>query len=322
MAELRYEDKIAEIRRMWAADFAIAANEMTGEYEPHVRIIDGDGEVLDSFNFYWVAENLEVGEDNGKRELTTAEVFDIGVSSTRYRTGFRVDADDWRTHGIGELHRGRVMNLGRRPAITKNRVFWNFLTQGNTGAFGLAYDGQNMFDTDHPAKTLQNSDTTHRNLYALPLTAANFNTVITEMTDYTDTTGMHSGNTWGMTSDGRPNVQVIAGNKYQSTLREIFNNERDSAGASNEFFHTAEWAVSPHLSGVYEDYWFVRCRPVEGNEENKPLLYHEPYAPEFIEVMDLGSKTAFDLHAYEFGVNFRFGYSYYSWMSTAMSTTA
>lgn len=318
--KLRYQQIVAEILRQWRADFSLAAKEVANEYEQLIKRLEPDGHVYDERNFYWISENEELEPDTGKRVYTSAELSKVGVGSDRFRGGFRVDADDFLKPGIANLHRRRVQNLGRRPEITKNRFCWRMLLRGYTAEFGLAHDGQEMFSTDHPGKTLAGNDTSYTNLFDLPLTGENFDFIVTAMLEYTDTTGMHAGNTWDAHPDGRPNVEVIAGQKYKSTLLEIFNTTRNEAGASNKYYNTARYRTSPHLVGDFADFWLVRIDSTSGDEDDRPLLFDEPYEPTLIEVVDPASKSVFDLHAVEFGVNARFGAAYWNWMTTALST--
>ena len=318
--KLRYQNRFAEVLRQWRTDFALAANEVPNEFEAFIKRLEADGNIYDERILYWISENEELQPDTGKRVYSNAELSKVGVGSGRFRGGFRVDADDFMKPGVGDLHRRRIRNLGRRPQITKNRFCWRMMLKGHTAEYGLAHDGQEMFSTDHPGKTLAGTDTSYTNLFDLPLTAENFDFVLTTMLGYTDATGMHAGNTWNMHTDGRPNVEVIAGQKYKSTLLGIFNTTRNEAGATNKYYNTARHRTSPHITGQFEDFWFVRIESTSGDEDDKPLLFDEPYEPQLIEVVDPTSKSAFDLHAVEFGVNARFGAGYWNWMTTALST--
>lgn len=313
---MQHRERVEQAIREWRADFALAANEGSTDYLDLVRMLDSDG-MIRKPNLYWIAEDPMVREDTGVRDETNAQVFNVEVGSKRYRGGFTVDADDWLSADVAELHRERVRNLGKRPNITKNRTVMDMLLKGNTAQYGLAFDEVEMFSASHPGKSLAGAATTYSNLFTDQLDEDAFDLVLQTMQGYTDAEGELYGNEWRM-DEGRPSVQLLVGPKLQATALEITKADRKANGATNIFAGTAEVKVSAHLTGAYDDFWFVRFR-LPGKE---PIAMYEPYSPAFIEVMDPTSKTVYDLHSYKFGCNFRFGLSYWGWPHIAMSTGA
>lgn len=313
---IMHRERVEQAIREWRTDFTIAAGESSTDYLDLVRMLDSDG-LIRKKNLYWIAEDPFVREDSGMRDNTTAQVFNVEVSSKRYRGGFTVDADEWLEADVAELHRERVRNLGRRPGITKNRIVMDALLRGNTAQYGLAFDGVEMFSASHPGKSLAGAATTYSNLTTDQLDPDAFDSMVSTMQTYTDAEGELYGNEWRMI-EGRPTVQLLVGPTLQSTALEIVKAERNANGATNIFAGTAEVKVSSHLTGAFANYWFVRFR-MPGKE---PIAMYEPYEPTLIDVMDPTSKSVYDLHSYKFGVNFRFGVAYWAWPQIAMSTGA
>lgn len=301
--------KVQEVIREWRADFDRARSSVVSTHWQYVDEIPSTGVVLDQVNWYWSSINGRMTKDKGQRTFHTATIHTMALTTERYRDGFRVDADDWLKPGIGDMMRNSVEDMGRWPANERVYVFHDFLLQGHTAAYGTTYDGQELFGT-HPGKTVYGASTTYTNNFNLALTEANFITVRAAMRKYRPFTATHAPN-----QNATPHV--IAGPDYEATLERMFNNQRTTSGADNELYRKATFEINQFLVDDDATTWFMFMEPP--TPSGRPMKYHEAYPTQFLDIMDPMSKTYFDLHAYEFGINDRFGYGYNEWSSMARS---
>lgn len=96
---------------------------------------------------------------------------------------YKLSADD-QTRSL----RRKVESAGINFQKHINKRAFEFLNAGDAGSFGLCYDGQFMFDSDHVDKGAQ-YQTAQDNVSALALSATNFNTVWADSKGFKDDQG-------------------------------------------------------------------------------------------------------------------------------------
>jgi phage major head subunit gpT-like protein len=96
----------------------------------------------------------------GGRKETTLNKYTLTVRNHPYETTLPISTDDLRRDKTGQI-RQRIGDLGARAATHWNELLGTYITNGEAGTSGLAYDGQFFYDTDHDESgTSQTNDLT------------------------------------------------------------------------------------------------------------------------------------------------------------------
>jgi hypothetical protein len=309
-----HQQRVDEIRRSWRAEFERGRQMSLGgpDWRRYTRPVEApDGALYDKLQMYWPTIDGRMTRDKGLRTFHTPQIFTHSIESQLYRDGLRVNADEWLKNGIGDVYREAFLAMGMWPENERIFTFWDILLQGTTAAYGTTYDGQELFG-EHPGFTIHGVPTTYENNFTLALTKDNFIAVREAMRRFRSMNRTRAPNMMGT-------PHVIAGPKYEATLKSLFGLLRapGEAGADNVLFNEATYGISPFCVGDDADTWFMYM--TSPFESERPVAIYEPYNVQLLEVTDPTSKAYFDLHAYEFGINDRFGMVPNAWECIARS---
>jgi phage major head subunit gpT-like protein len=124
--------------------------------------------------YAWLGQVPILREWQGERTGEVLNKYSLSIRNTLYEATLPISVDDLRRDKTGIL-RTRVGDLATRTATHWNELLGTFITNGEAGTSGLAYDGQFFFDTDHgESGTSQTNDLT-----ATEVPSANVNTTTT-----------------------------------------------------------------------------------------------------------------------------------------------
>jgi phage major head subunit gpT-like protein len=177
----------------------------------------------------FLAENLKMREWVGPRVLKSLYTHDFLVKNKPYELTVEVPLED--------IEDDRLNIYGRKfEVIGKAGAEWpHQLLKTRLQANPVGFDGKAFFASDHDL----NPATAQSNDFNLPLTDDNFDAVWTAMCSYTDEKGEPLG--------VMPN-EIVVPPQLKRTAKQILENERNAAGATNEQRGYAEIIVVPHLS--------------------------------------------------------------------------
>lgn len=165
----------------------------------------------------------------------------------------------------GTLER-RVRGAGQNFQKHMNKMIFSALNVGDVATYGLAYDGQYFFDTDHVDKGASyNTNQSNKNTVALTLD--NFETAWVAASTFLDDTGEVSG--------FMPSLLVVPPALKREAAQIADNREAyDVANrAINPFAGEVSYIVSPYLDSTS---WYL----LSANEAIKPLflvMREQPY---------------------------------------------
>ena len=157
----------------------------------------------------------------------------------------------------GTLER-RVRGAGTNFNKHMDKLIFQALNAGDAATYGLCYDGQYFFDTDHVDKG-GHYQTNQSNKSAVSLTLDNFEAAWVAATNFLDDQGEIAGNV--------PNLLIVPP-AYKREAAQIADNREayDVANrAINPWSGEVRYIVSPYLDSTS---WFL----VAGNEAVKPLM--------------------------------------------------
>lgn len=168
------------------------------------------------------------------------------------------------------------------------------------GTSGLAFDGQNFFDTDHPTDIDNGTGTQSNNLTGTALTAANYQTARSTMMSYLGENGKPL--------MVRPNLLVVPPQLEKDAL-DIVKASTIATGGTNVQAGTAEVQVWEQLSNEGTT-WYMFDTTSPGP---KALIYQERQAPRMLSKTDASEDKVFYNKEYVFGVDARVGAGYGMW---------
>jgi hypothetical protein len=260
--------------------------------------------------------------DEGQVTFTDQPIREISVKAEHFQKGWAEDLENLRMPLYLDLHGQTASMSGMDVMREKYRTLWQRLLEGDTATYGTAYDGQFMFDTDHPGALADGTSTTYANLFDLALSETNLATVVTTMLDYRNVFGAEYGNeieTGEMMNpqgsrDERqvlpPTFHLYVGNKNWKTAQDLAAMAKSdpSAFAGNFTFST-----EPFITGADDDYWFVqfydpRRRPIAHIDGGSTLIPSVGYDTE-------AGRLA---RRAEWVVRATWGHSYKDWHCMAM----
>lgn len=96
----------------------------------------------------WLGQVPQMREWIGGRMEETLNKYTLTIRNRPYEATLPISTDDLRRDKTGQISQ-RVTDLATRTATHWNKLAGEWITAGEAGTLGLAYDGQFAFDTDH-----------------------------------------------------------------------------------------------------------------------------------------------------------------------------
>jgi phage major head subunit gpT-like protein len=207
-----------------------------------------------------------------------------------------------------DLIRLRVRDLAYRVAQHRQQIVVEALAGGFTG---LCYDGLSLFNTAHPV-----GSGTYSNRTTSALDATSLGAGISQMMQVPDDQGVPLGITPDTLVVG-PKLMWAAIELVESPVvvyRGNSSNTAPSTGYKNAFQGRLQVVVSPYLTGVSDDYWFLldTRRPVRS-----VVLQQRSDVPVEFTALESGSgsESAWMRDRYHYGVRARYNVGYGLWQT-------
>jgi phage major head subunit gpT-like protein len=275
--------------------------------------------------YRWLGAAPALREWRGYRLYQALGRYTMSITNYKYEASLRFDLDDMRRtvksgNQIPAVLAEMASKAGKHPEVLLNTLIIN----GDTTTSGLAYDGQQFFDTDHSegASGTQKNDLTATEVPAADVTTATAPTA----TEWANTLLQTIGYMYGWVDDqGDPingdarNFVVMVGTTslYAGLVQAIGLNSLAS-GADNPLKAMQGINITPVLnprrSAATSEFNIFRT---DGNV--RPFI-HQVEVPLQTQIIGTGSETEFEEDAHKFGVKLVEGAGYGYWQHAAEVT--
>lgn len=181
-------NNIRSIGRTYSAAFQAAQRETEVWYPKLATVVPSMG----AENVYaWMASLPKMREWVGPRVIKNVSAHEHTIRNKKWEDTVSVPAEAIEDDTFG-IYGPIATELGRQAKLYPQDIIAQLMLDGEAS---LCYDGQNFFDTDHPANEAVAASGTQRNYWStgLALTDANLQTVLKTMRGYTDETGRPMG---------------------------------------------------------------------------------------------------------------------------------
>jgi phage major head subunit gpT-like protein len=275
--------------------------------------------------YRWLGAAPPLREWLGYRLYQAVQRYTMSITNVKYEASLRFDLDDLRrTVKSGNQIPVVLSEMAAKAAKNPERLLTTLITNGDTTTSGLAYDGQQFFDTDHSegASGTQLNDLTNTQIPAADVTTATAPTA----TEWANTLLQTIGYMYGLVDDqGDPingdarNFVVMVGTAslYSGLVQAIGLNALAS-GADNPLRAMSGINITPILnprrSAATAEFNIFRT---DGNV--KPFV-HQVEVPLTTSMVGAGSETEFDEDAHKFGIKVVEGAGYGMWQHAAEVT--
>ncbi len=260
----------------------------------------------------WSERGEHFREYDGSLVYNKGEVRKVRVDLTMWTDNMAEDIRNLRQPMTRQLRGQDARQMAFDLVEHQRKHVWRMLRKGDTADYGMAYDGQFFFDTDHPGKTADGADTTFANLFAAtPFSTANLKSTIQSMIRMRTQVGRPSGNRW-VAGQQNPTIALYYAKSIAGTVAETLQQNTDSPTV---FAGT----VVPHeidmLDGNYDGYWFLRFfHP----DNRKPALLKVDGGAQLILVNGYDSEPGRIHHRAEWNGKAEWGMSYGHYDSMCM----
>jgi phage major head subunit gpT-like protein len=275
--------------------------------------------------YRWLGSAPPLREWLGYRLYQAVQRYTMSITNVKYEASLRFDLDDLRrTVKSGNQIPVVLSEMAAKAAKNPERLLTTLIINGDTTTSGLAYDGQQFFDTDHSegASGTQKNDLTSSEIPAANVTT----TTAPTATEWANTLLQTIGYMYGLVDDqGDPingdarNFVVMVGTAslYSGLVQAIGLNALAS-GADNPLRAMSGINITPILnprrSAATAEFNIFRT---DGNV--KPFV-HQVEVPLTTSMVGAGSETEFEEDAHKFGIKVVEGTGYGYWQHAAEVT--
>jgi len=279
-------------------------------------------------NLRWLGGAPNLREWRGHRLMVPPGRYTTSVTHLKYEATMRFDVDDLRrtANKSGNPIPTVIAEMAQKAAMYPELLLSTLVTNGDTTTSGLAYDGQQFFDTDH----LEGASGTQKNdLTATEIPAANVvTTTAPTATEWADTILQTIGYMYGWLDDqGDPingdsrNFLVMVGTAalYGGLVQAIGLNNLAS-GANNPLMALTSSGINitplfnPRRSAATGEFNIFKL-----DGATRPFI-HSVEVPLQTQIIGAGSELEFHEDANIFGVKIVQGATYGRWQSAAEVT--
>jgi phage major head subunit gpT-like protein len=273
----------------------------------------------------WLGGAPALREWRGHRLYGAVGRYTQTVTNVKYEASLRFDVDDLRrTMKSGNQIPVVIAEMAAKAAKNPESLLSTLVTNGDTTTSGLAYDGQQFFDTDHSEGS---SGTQKNDLTATEIPAADVTTAtVPTPTEWANTLLQAVGYQYGwlddqgsaINGDARNFVVMVGTASLYGGLVQAINLNSLASGADNPLRGLTGINIiplfNPRRSAATSEFNMFR---IDGNV--KPFI-HSVEVPLQTQVIGSGSEMEFDEDAHKFGVKVVEGAAYGYWQH-AMEVT-
>ena len=225
-----------------AVPFERFTRDVTSDLDaPQDRAQDGVRSRSDSIEHIWQELDKRMPKHRGTTERGNPVLRKTIVTLENYSKAATQKYDDRHTINVDRLTGEQVAAYQAAVPYNKQFTAWDRFLVGETNEFGLAYDGQNFFDTDHPGP----GTTVYSNYEAgvLDLDETSLESVLQTMRSYRK----ENGDSWGnkitsavdtnmerdrinRNNDSTPQFHIFTGLALQDKARDLLRVSQENPG--------------------------------------------------------------------------------------------
>jgi phage major head subunit gpT-like protein len=222
-----------------------------------------------------------------------------------------IEDDQW------GLYSNLAANLGYQAARIADDLIMAAVAAGTTA---LGFDGQPFFNANHPVDTSSATSAVQANLFALPLTAPNYQTVRQTMRGWVT----RDNRPLGALSSGK--VVLMVGPALELTARQLLQSQyiapvtalgiNAAAGMqTNVLMGTSELLVNPYITSATA--WYL----LDVGGPMKPFIFQERIPAQMVPKIADDTNNVFWRDEYIYGGRFRGAATYGPWFLAAQGNT-
>lgn len=264
----------------------------------------------DTESYNWFGTVPAMREWIGDRKFSGLDSQTYSLQNKDWESSIEVDRNAIEDDRIGII-RPRISQLASEARRHQEAGMIAAVIAGNT-ATGLAYDGQQFFDTDHkdPGATFQTNQS--NKLTGTGTTAAqiraDYDAARAAMFNLKDGEGRPMGIT--------PS-HVLVPPALEGAFRQLLNADMvpdASAGVTNIWKGSAGLLVSPYLTDANDWYLLALNQPV------KPFIFQNRRPVQFTALDSPTAENVFRRKKFQYGVDARYAFGYAFWQMAILTT--
>ncbi len=255
-------------------------------------------------SYKWMGDLPQLKEWIGDRILHKLRAQDYSIKNKDWANGIEVDRNDILYDRLG-IVRPRIQMLGMAAREHYDQLVFDLLVKGFGSTYGLCYDGQYFFDSDHRDVT---TASVQSNTSTAALSESTLNAAWLSMAGRAN-------------SDGQPLLiqptTLVVGPSNRVTALNLLK-ERLADGADNINAGLVDLIIAPRLTGTYANYWFL----LDLSKPIKPLILQVFKEIEFVALDSMDDLHAFMRKTFMYGCDGIHNVGYGLWQLAYGSTGA
>lgn len=308
------------------ANWRVAYNAaLEGIWAPQISVLLPSNRAVEELS--WIGSAPVMRKWIGGRHEEVLKKYNLSIANEPWEATLPISIDDLRRDKTGQLEQA-VSDMMARTAQHWNVVAGTFITNGEAGTSGLAYDSQFFFDTDHN----ESGSNQTNDLTATEVPSANVTTTTTLTTTESANIIMETiAYMMGMTDDrgepinqGGTNVTILVTKPgHYAGIRTAIslNNLGTGAGNNNPLLAwQQDFSINvqyiPQRITAADKLYFFFGNPANGST---PLIRTEEQ-PVTSRLIGAGSEEEFKNRRHIFGVDTVRGMGYGAWQRAALVT--
>lgn len=245
----------------------------------------------------WVTALPQMKEWISDALFAELEAYKFSIENKFWQSGIQIKREDIEDDNLGIVSPAIDM-LAENAARQPDKLIFDLLENGFTGAKGLAYDGQFFFDTDHK----DGSGATQSNKATAALTATSFQDAWVAMASLQD----ESGEPLGITP-----THVVVPPQLRAAALTIVELDRLANGAGNINYKTVQVVVINRLA-AFPTRWFL----FDLSKPLRPFIFQNREDLKFVAQDKLTDEHAFMSRIYRWSAFRRNNAGYGMWQTS------
>lgn len=249
----------------------------------------------------WIAQQIRMREWIGPRVALNLSEHSYTLVNKDYEATIELDRNEIMDDTLGMFTSVAIPQLAQ-AARKHPDVLIKEVLQSNSGLGPLAFDGLSFFNDAHFVNGKDTTGGTYDNSFALALTADNFNTVYTAMTQYVGIDGQLLGvGAGGLTLIIPSALKLTAMQLMNSTLiAQVFGANTAAAAIDNQLKGWANILEIPEFNND-PTRWYL----ADLSKPLKPVILQERMSDQFITRDNPQDPKVFDQKKFTYGVDNR-----------------
>jgi phage major head subunit gpT-like protein len=283
--------KLAAANLSFRTLFNKALSTAEGHYEKIATVVPSNAP---SEVYKWLGKMPRMREWVGERVAHKLGAQSHQINNKDWEATLEVDRDDIRYDRLG-IVMPMINDLASAEPLKKDELVFDLLINGFSDTFGVCYDGQNLFDTQHKAFNATDADQSNTGTAALD--ADELNTAIKKMNEFEDENGVRY---------GVDPTHIVYGPALRATVRGLLKAERDASGATNTQFGMLGDIMSHRITN---NDWFL----IDNSKAIRSIIFQQVGGVNFVSKNTPNDEGVFWEKTFYWGIDATFNAGYGLW---------